>query len=98
LFELLLPERGLAVEGRPVDNGLTELLSGRADREPLTLGRRLKKSLLPTLLPVLRFVVLVGLPVIEDGRPLGRADEVDLEGLPVVGPAEPAELVDGRPK
>ena len=111
LLVLAVPVRGPAVEGLPVDNGLTELLP---DREPLTLGRRLKKSLLPALLPVLRVVVLVGLPVIEDGRrppeppeppEVDEPDEVaevaevvEVGGLPVVGPVELVELVDGRLK
>ncbi len=82
LFELPLPERDLAVVRLPLDSGFAEPL---LDREPVTLGRRLKKSLLPTLRPVPRFVVLAVLPALEVGR---RMDEV--EGLPVIGP------VDGR--
>ncbi|MEE9179835.1 MAG: hypothetical protein V3U22_02980, partial [Vicinamibacteria bacterium] len=88
LFELPLPERGLAVVRLPVDSGFAEPL---LDREPVTLGRRLKKSLLPTLLPVPRLVALAVPPALGVGR---RMDEV--EGLPGIGPAEPAEPVDGR--
>ena len=68
----------------PVDSGFAEPL---LDREPVTLGRRLKKSLLPALLPVLRFVVLTVLPALGVGR---RMDEV--EGLPGIGP------LGGRPR
>ena len=68
----------------PVDSGFAEPL---LDREPVTLGRRLKKSLLPALLPVLRFVVLTALPALGVGR---RMDEV--EGLPGIGP------LGGRPR
>jgi hypothetical protein len=91
LFELPLPERDLAVVRLPLDSGFAEPL---LDREPVTLGRRLKKSLLPTLLPVPRVVVLAVLLALGVGR---RMD--DVEGLPVIGPAEPAEPaepVDGR--
>ena len=76
-MELPLPERGLVVVRLLVDSGFAEPL---LDREPVTLGRRLKKSLLPALLPVLRFVVLTVLLALGVGR---RMDEV--EGLLEIG-------------